>query len=260
MTFRLFLALMVALAVAMHGAGGAPQRIENVASYRLPYGYFGWTVPVRSRAPSVGSSRASSGRSLTNTFPFNAQDGEEHHGHHGEHHEWLLIPTSFWAGNSWTVEKSLLETLSGAACPQIDLLIFVGWILKWTWKNGNGHVTELFIIVWRIEIIRNNWNTNELLAFEELHNIEWHAAIKLSLLCDISHLSCGCGMALIYMCWHCWDSIGAFVTTNKSRINMFHCIRLYRNLPTCIYRQSNLISFRTVWTHHTRWLPDCSLF
>merc|ERR1712080_91363 len=32
-------------------------------------------------------------RSLTNTFPFNAQDGEEHHahgdhhGHHGEHHE-----------------------------------------------------------------------------------------------------------------------------------------------------------------------------
>ena len=184
-TFRLFLVLMAVL--ASQGAEGqrGPLR-PNDARYRLQrYGSFPfvWTVPVRSRAPSVGSSRAASGRSLTNTFPFNAQDGEEHHahgdhhGHHGEHHEWMLIPTSIWAGNSWTVEKSLLETLSGAACPQTNLLIFVGWILNWTWKYGNGHVTELFIIVWRIEIIRNNWNTNELMAFEKLLNIECYAAI-----------------------------------------------------------------------------------
>ena len=91
---------------------------------------FVWTVPVRSRAPSVGSSNAPSGRSLTNTFPFNAQDGEEHHahgdhhGHHGEHHEWMLIPTTLCAGNDWTVEKSLQETLSGAA-----ILKLISWFL-----------------------------------------------------------------------------------------------------------------------------------
>jgi len=125
------------------------------------------------------------------------------------------------------------------------------------WKNGIGHVTELDIIIGRIEIIRNSWNTNELLAFEELHNIEWHAAIKLPLLCDNRHLSCGSGTH-IYMCWHCWDSIWAFATTNKSRISLYPPIS--QPLPTCIYRKSNPISSRSVWTDHTWWLPDFSSF
>jgi len=75
---------MAVLALAMQGAGGAPQLVNT-----SPFNAGG----LGARTLRGNRNAARDRRSLTNTFPFNAQDGEEHHahgdhhGHHGEHHE-----------------------------------------------------------------------------------------------------------------------------------------------------------------------------
>ena len=121
MIFWLFLALMAVLALAMQGAGGAPQLV-NTSPFNA--GVLG------ARTLRGNRNAARDRRSLTNTFPFNAQDGEEHHahgdhhGHHGEHHEWMLIPTSIWPGNNWTVKKCLLKTLGKASMRKKNLFFW----------------------------------------------------------------------------------------------------------------------------------------